>query len=1179
MQSNEIRDPVEWRLCNLNASQNRKSNFTRSPKISDLKRTNTFIRRLKDYKTESQHAIFSDISTLNLKRYTSECITALVGTIIDGKARVADMDFFGRVCSEMHQCYEGVELELLTCIKKKWELGDILEPTEDSRETQRDRSMIRFICELYRIGVTAEWRIFRWILQKMHSTIPNFERSRDLALSDVEMGESIEKFIIIIGHLNILVRSVGACLFGAEKWPQCSESAVVKDITESFQYGFHSSPVVMEEVSRMVVRFIDTGLVLLEQQNNHLRQIWLKNLKTIKHVGDLPDSLRIQFESKRLCCERMYDLLFPLVETFPSSKRDYSRENFHIRSVPSLEELFAETKQTLGADEKASNMVFLSGLSSFYSVDSSENDVNFYENDEEQRFYENSAQVESKKEQYLKIFSESNEFQCTEPEAIKNVEYHIQTLPGLFKSIQSSSESKNFLEVINSKAAYWTEIFLSDRYSFFKYRSQGDRDQGKSFLLTSKKKLMRYIANMDFPEKFVAMGVCCILNMFYQSGDIDLMDLSERLAKEIEESLFQDIASKLFESSQECAIASHSRFLIEGMKFRFVSPGTVLKILDSLTSKEVMRQHKQIAVILFDCLQGCGGFLAKNPLAVHKFESVLQTTLKSIRALGGELELQLGSLASDLLSRLNCEQGTGMHTTIRRSFKQKVQTYEERYLRHLIYTELNESTVEATTGKIIEMKLESREFRVIAFNVLRKSHRLRFQNIPALAQLIKSLAVAGVDFFAQYIIDDVVERCRQDLECNQSTRSLQKKNRDMAFFVEMYKLGLVHETEFFFVLYMICSHCIAHEATCDYTRIRLIAILLDGLNRGDPKKEQGWPQKFYRLRIFLLHFYELIHLKEQPFPIELNFLLGETLEKMKRCFSLASISLESFPSSLQIARKLLNNAHRKLLFSHDAACLGTNRAFASSEENKIDLVNRLHFFFQSASAARGLYSIHSNAYDGVDGQPVPHSSFVHNNDMDILEDKMAVIYSPDEEKIIDDMEILEETQGVVEDEAHDQHVYPNTSPELPSANCTEAMELDKLLKEMTKESFTSIRQQNSIKAMSGRRVAGSQSMHMVNLRRMTQDRVPSDSIGVFDSEKRTISVAVAVRGKNRTATESQTAIPSDRKFKANSSIDFRVIQIPQDTTMAMQHTANIEKKRLERAEIKRATQSIVNSME
>ncbi|KNH05178.1 ARM repeat-containing protein [Perkinsela sp. CCAP 1560/4] len=1159
--------PVEIRCRNINSSKNRKQSSANVSKLSDVKRTNALLRKLKEYKSENQESILTDVTSLNLKRYVSECCSAIVCSLLEGRAKISDVEFLGVVCSHIHQCYDDVEREILTLIKKKWDIQlSSIDPTENLREVTRNRAMIRFLCEIYRIGITAEWRIFRWFLQNLLVMCPEIHCVKNSQVSERKSVMSVEKAAVILGYLNVFVRSAGGCLFHALPWPEEAVEPSIACIAQPHMYEFMASSSVADEIGSLIVKFIDIGLATLELENHQLKEVWIDNMKAIKKIGDLPESLLDQFGSQKRSCERLYSLLYPLAATFPDSLRHFSLRKFEAQKVPSLEELFQQNEKNAALKEMSSSLVQLSGLSSFYSADCENNEINVYDSVSEQQFYEEVSPVSFNTDELIKEFNESKySFTLIEEEAAKNIDSHIWTIgSGFVKSSIHEASSCRF-ERVKASAITWTEKFLSKELSLFKYRSRGDRDQGRSFLLGAKKKLYRYIRDAIWSTEIDVVEISYVLAVLAQTRNQDLMDMGERIYQDLETTLLSELSTKSADADKIASVITRVQFFCEGMKFRLISTGPVMGMLSILTEHHVIGHDKALARCLLIALNSAGRFLARHPVAQHKFEQLLQVSSRSIRSLGGEMEIQLAAAISNCLEILRNEQNKESASTVsmcKRQPPKKRKSYEEQYLRFLVYTKLSESSIDFIVNKFLSLDWTSFENQAMVFNILRKSNHVSFQNIPLLATIVRKLSDSGIDYLEIYIVDNLIEKSRQNLENGLWSTTSQKKFSDLHYFVELFNVGIVQESTLFYVLHMICLFSLSDESIYEYSRIRIIGTLLEPFVHLVKKHKGNSSNTIRRLRFFLYHFYILIHSKAQPFPIELNFSIGEIFDSLRK--ACPSFYVHKFPESLSKAQELM-----------DEVLARVNTKGENQHSLSKDPVNSYRYFFLNTQVKEEIHPINEKCVDfgGIEEKEVEY-------ERPAAEDLEASVANqiPSSSKLDisnDESQVDNLAEAFQSEELADR----STDPFEKTENLAEASEFDKLLKDMTKESFSTIRQQNTLKAMSGRRVSTNQSLHLKNLRKVRETEISNQTVDAIDSPGGTVSVAVAIRNKAKQIGDANAGMQSDPKVKGQSRIDFRVVHIPNDTNIATQQQLNIQEKRRERDELRRTTQSMVSAMD
>lgn len=154
---------LNGRLANLpqNIAAYRKQNDkAKQQLISDLKRSNTFVKKLKLINTDGILQCIKDTETLNLNLFVSEIVSGIVSTTY----KATDVSHMVKLCICMHQKYDEFAEPLLSGLKQ----AIIAQPSEDDPEAgKRKRIQIRFIVELYQAGFFSDDDYFVRLLKNL----------------------------------------------------------------------------------------------------------------------------------------------------------------------------------------------------------------------------------------------------------------------------------------------------------------------------------------------------------------------------------------------------------------------------------------------------------------------------------------------------------------------------------------------------------------------------------------------------------------------------------------------------------------------------------------------------------------------------------------------------------------------------------------------------------------------------------------------------------------------------------------------------------------------------------------------------------------------------------------------------------------------------------------------------
>ena len=320
--------------------------------------------------------------------------------------------------------------------------------------------------------------------------------------------------------------------------------------------------------------------------------------------------------------------------------------------------------------------------------------------------------------------------------------------------------------------------------------------------------------------------------------------------------------------------AKNARFLSELTKFRVTPTHTIfhcLKIcLEDFSGPNID--------ILATFLEACGRYLLRTEDTSAKMRSMLEM-LRRKRAVVNLDARQLLMLDN---AYYQC------NPPERKAIEQKERTPMELFIRHLVYDVLTKATLERVLKLLRRLHWEDPEVVAILKAVFTRAWRVKFSNIHLLVILVYDLQRYHSDF-SVLVIDQVFENIRVGLEQNIFKHN-QRRVATVKYLGELYNYRLVSSAIVFDQLWSftrfghpggrpVPGQVTPLDAPDDYFRIRLVCTLLDTcgmcFDRGSLKK---------KLDEFLLFFNLYVLCKEQPLPMEIEFMLSDTLELLRPDF-------------------------------------------------------------------------------------------------------------------------------------------------------------------------------------------------------------------------------------------------------------------------------------------------------
>ncbi|MCO5565609.1 hypothetical protein L7F22_019283 [Adiantum nelumboides] len=343
--------------------------------------------------------------------------------------------------------------------------------------------------------------------------------------------------------------------------------------------------------------------------------------------------------------------------------------------------------------------------------------------------------------------------------------------------------------------------------------------------------------------------------------------------------------------------AKNTRFLGELVKFEVTPIITIFHAfkvcLDDFNGPNI----ENIATLL----ETCGRYLLRNEETSERMRSSLELLRRKKAA--QNLDARQLVLLDNAYYQCNPPEREAVAT--------KKRTPIESYINHLIYDVLARRKEDKVLKQLRKLDWKDEVTLETLHNVFTRSWRIRFSNLHLLAVLLYDLQAYHFDFVV-HVIDTVCEQIRVGMETN-IFKDNQRRVATVKYLGELYNYRLINTDIVFEQLWSLASFGHLHgrplpgqvspiDAPDDYFRIRLVCTLLDvcGMcfDRGVLRE---------RLDDYLLMFNIYILSKEQPLPMDIDFMLSDTLDTLrpefvlKRNFDEAAIAVDAMLQRQQIA--------------------------------------------------------------------------------------------------------------------------------------------------------------------------------------------------------------------------------------------------------------------------------------
>ncbi|CAD6985898.1 unnamed protein product [Tilletia controversa] len=317
--------------------------------------------------------------------------------------------------------------------------------------------------------------------------------------------------------------------------------------------------------------------------------------------------------------------------------------------------------------------------------------------------------------------------------------------------------------------------------------------------------------------------------------------------------------------------ARNAQYLAELTKFKVTPIHVIFHCLKVLLDDFSTYSIETLSILL----ETCGRFLLRTEQTSERMKNTLEL-LRRKRA-STHIDQRFLLLLDNAYYFCNPPE--------RKAIEQKKRLPIELYIRHLFYDMLAKRTLEKVLKLLRKMAWDDPAVRKYLFKAFTKPWRIKFGNVHLLAILLFELQTYHPDFVIE-VLEQVCEAVVAGLETNVFQFN-QRRVAVLRYFGELYNYRLINSKLVFDQLWSFTTFGHPYgrplpgqftplDAPDDYFRIRLICTLLDAcgacFDQGSLKK---------RLDSFLTFFNLYVLSKTQPLPMEIDFMLSDTLEALR----------------------------------------------------------------------------------------------------------------------------------------------------------------------------------------------------------------------------------------------------------------------------------------------------------
>uniref|UniRef100_A0A6Q2Y280 Regulator of nonsense transcripts 2 n=1 Tax=Esox lucius TaxID=8010 RepID=A0A6Q2Y280_ESOLU len=835
----------ELRARNQNAHECRPEETFFSRLDSSLKKNTAFVKKLRTLTEQQRDALSNDFSSLNLSKYIGEA----VGSVVEAKLKISDVGCAVHLCSLFHQRYAEFAPLLLQAWKRHFEARK----EEKAPNVSKLRTDLRFIAELTIVGLFTDKEGLSLIYEQLKSIIG----------TDRETHTHVSVVISFCKHCGDDIAGL--------------VPRRVKAAREKFGLTFPPSEIINTEKQQPfqnLLREYFTSLTKhLKKDHRELQNIERQNRRILHSKGELSEDRHKQYEEFATSYQKL------LANT--QSLADLLDEN-----MPELPQ-----DKTVQEEHGPGIDIFTPGKPGEYDLEGG-----IWEDEDARNFYENMVDLKAFVPAIL--FKDNEKGKEKEEAAAKEAKDAAATTEELELELEALDIADDPLEMDGPDEAE-NEAELAKKLLDEQEQEDEEASTGSHLKLIVDAFIQQLpnCVNRDLIDK-AAMDFC--MNMNTKSNRrklvralftvprqrLDLLPFYSRLVATLHPCM-SDVAEDL------CSILKGDfRFHIRKKdQINIETKNKTVRFMGELAKFKMFSKTDTLhclKVMACTLLETCGRFLFRSPDSHLRTSVLLEQMMRKKQA--QHLDARYVTMVENAYYYCN---PPPMEKTVR-----KKRPPLQEYIRKLLYKDLSKVTTEKVLRQMRKLPWQDPECKGYLICCMVNIWNVKYNSIHCVANLLAGL-VAYQEDVGIHVVDGVLEDIRLGMEVNQPKFN-QRRISSAKFLGELYNYRMVESAVIFRTLFSFISFGVNSDGSPSpldppehLFRIRMVCTLLDTcgqyFDRGSSKR---------KLDCFLIYFQRYIWWKksvevwskEHPFPIDIDYMISDTLEllrpKMRLCTSL-----------------------------------------------------------------------------------------------------------------------------------------------------------------------------------------------------------------------------------------------------------------------------------------------------
>lgn len=729
---------------------------------SSLKKCTGFLRKIRfsGINEESVSSLCTEAQALNLSRYISEVISAMV----ESKLRSADVEHFITLVGQLHRRYEDFSSQLFTVLS-----NIVINSSATQKELLFRKAAMRVLVEMFTLAIFPDFSNITNVLRQL---VRPLRESKD---------DQLNNLAIVASFVRAGARSL--ILKNADQSSKNGDNSDKDDPGPSNNTPAHTDvswedgivPLQLKQALYATLQMFCESEVdrLVKNAMDDLRKA-SDAVNRAKQVRDTPDdATNAAFDAAKQFCERAVTNANVLADAlgkhqFPSpadALRSSIRPDIsggEIRQISVANPFSYVSKNRQGGEE----------------VDFVQSADHPFESDEQRMFYTEIISVEGiigTKAQPGESGGKSADGGSRKTESNPGRGEHGSTRP---EPKRKGGDKPMSIERIVSKLS---SIETKDAADLFVQQFVASREGSRN----GTKRLAKALFTVS-PQK---LNVLPAYSRIAASLQPLYPDVSSTVASNLEDDFRFFVGKADIDEKHLATCIKSAQYIGEYVKFGLITIGSMFDLL-SLCVKDLTGHRVDAACHL---LESCGRYVYRTPSSHVRMGTILDTLwrVKSVR----NLEARHNTLIENAFFAVKLSSGS-------KAQKVKVRPPLHEYIRHLLYHRLDETNVTWVRQQILKLPWDD-ELENYVVKKFVKISKVRYSTIPHVAFLISSLQKHKPSLVVG-ITDAVIERIMTGMERNDG-RDSQRRLAEVFLLGEMFNCEAIEEKLIYNILYLIIT--------------------------------------------------------------------------------------------------------------------------------------------------------------------------------------------------------------------------------------------------------------------------------------------------------------------------------------------------------------------------------------